>query len=258
MTVRTAKNKSGRPAWSLKIENLRRGRQLNQAEFGSQLGISAMAVSRWERGVAEPSGEIYIRLGNLAGDPLCWFFWKQAGLRLSDVTRVLPGVSRRLSETKIPELNFVRASARANPVLKKESLVAIPFLPVHAGTPGHEGDNIDLAEVSPESVLAAPIEWCPNPESTVCLRVKGNSMSPLILDGYIIAVDTSEIENDSLVGEIVVASHKEKGLLVSRLIRFDHTDALVSDQREYGSVPVTPGSEWRILGKVLWWTGRAR
>jgi SOS-response transcriptional repressor LexA len=258
MTVRTAKNKSGRPAWSLKIENLRRDRQLNQAEFGSQLGISAMAVSRWERGVAEPSGEIYIRLGNLAGDPLCWFFWKQAGLRLSDVTRVLPGVSRRLSETKIPELNFVRAGARANPVLKKESLVAIPFLPVHAGTPGHEGDNIDLAEVSPESVLAAPIEWCPNPESTVCLRVKGNSMSPLILDGYIIAVDTSEIENDSLVGEIVVASHKEKGLLVSRLIRFDHTDALVSDQREYGSVPVTPGSEWRILGKVLWWTGRAR
>jgi SOS-response transcriptional repressor LexA len=83
-------------------------------------------------------------------------------------------------------------------------------------------------------------------------------MSPLILDGYIVAVDTSEIENDSLGGQIVVASHREKGMVVSRLIRFDHTDALVSDQREYGSVPATPGSEWRILGKVLWWTGRAR
>jgi SOS-response transcriptional repressor LexA len=260
MTVRSrsSRNQVALPAWSLKIENLRRSRHYNQAEFGAQLGISAMAVSRWERGVAAPSGEIYIRLGNLAGDPLCWFFWKQAGLRLSDVTRVLPGVSRRLADFKVPELNFVRAGNRANPGLKKESLVAIPLLPVHAGAPGLEGDNVDLAEVSPESVLAAPIDWCPNPESTVCLRVKGNSMSPLILDGYIIAVDTSEIEHDSMVGQIVVASHREKGMVVSRLIRFDHTDALVSDQREYGSVPVTPGSEWRILGKVLWWTGRAR
>jgi len=36
-------------------------------------------------------------------------------------------------------------------------------------------------------------------------------------------------------GQIVLASHHEKGLLVSRLIRFDQTDALVSDRREYES-----------------------
>lgn len=217
-----------------------------------------MGVSRWERGVAEPAGDVYIRLGNLAGDPLCWFFWKQAGLRLSDVTRVLPGVRRRLSRSVVPDLHVVKAGSTKRRALKKESLVAIPFLPVHAGTAADFGDNVDLAEVAPESMMAAPLEWCPNPESTVCLRVKGNSMSPLILDGYIVAVDTSIVENDSLVGDIVVASHHEKGLLISRLIRFDHTDALVSDHREYESVPVTPGSEWRVVGKVLWWTGRAR
>ena len=33
-------------------------------------------------------------------------------------------------------------------------------------------------------------------------------MSPLILDGYIIAVDTSSTENDRLVGQIVVAWHR--------------------------------------------------
>ena len=134
----------------------------------------------------------------------------------------------------------------------------IPFLPVHAGTPGVQGDHHDLTDISPESVLAAPRDWCPNPPSTVCLRVKGDSMSPLILDGYIIAVDTSATENDDLVGHIVVAWHREQGLLVSRLIRFDHMDALVSDRREYDSVSITAGSDWRIVGKVLWWTGRAR
>jgi SOS-response transcriptional repressor LexA len=253
-----AKRKLSRPVWSLKIEHLRHGRKLNQAEFGAQLGLSAMAVSRWERGVAEPHGEVYIRLGNLAGDPLCWFFWKHAGLRLSDVTRVLPEVRRRLGEAKTQELSFVRAGMSAVNSLKSANLVAVPLLPVQVATSGHQGDNIDLEEVLPESTLAAPVEWCPNPESTLCLRVRGNSMSPLILDGYIVAIDTSELENDNLVGQIVVAYHKEKGLLVSRLIRFDHTDALVSDHREYESVPVTPGSAWRIVGKVLWWTGRAR
>ena len=83
-------------------------------------------------------------------------------------------------------------------------------------------------------------------------------MSPLILDDYIIAVDTSDIEHDSVVGQIVVASHRDKGLLVSRLIRFDHADVLISDQREYEALPAAAGSDWRIVGKVLWWTGRAR
>ena len=83
-------------------------------------------------------------------------------------------------------------------------------------------------------------------------------MSPFILDGYIIAVDTSEVRHDKLIGQIVVAQHTGKGLLVSRLIRFDHTDALVSDQREYDSVSVAADSSWLIVGKVLWWTGRAR
>ncbi len=246
------------PEWALKIEGVRQKRKLTQADFGRQFGVSAMAVSRWERGVAEPPGETYIRLGNLADESLCWFFWKRAGLRLSDVMRVLPSAERRLADSRIPSVSFVRAGVGRKHSWKKASLVAIPFLPVQAGTPGSPGDNIDLAEISPESVLAAPKEWCPNPVSTICLRVKGNSMSPLILDGYIVAVDTSDIEPDSLVGQIVVASHEEKGLLVSRLIRFDHTDALVSDQREYEALPAAAGSDWRIVGKVLWWTGRAR
>lgn len=83
-------------------------------------------------------------------------------------------------------------------------------------------------------------------------------MSPLILDGYINAVDTSDVRREALVEQIVVASNVQRGLPVSRLIRFDHTDALVSDHREYESISLAPESEWRILGKVLWWIGKAR
>ncbi len=219
------------PDWARKIEDMRHGRNLSQEGFGSRLGVSAMAVSRWERGAAEPTGETYIRLGNLAEAPLCWFFWKRAGLRLSDVTRVLPDAHQRFSENRIFDVQFVKAGSKRKPSLNKASLVVIPLLPGHAGTPGAPGDTSDLTDIS---------------------------MSPLILDGYIVAVDTAATENNDLVGQIVIAWHREKGLLVSRLIRFDHMDALVSDRREYEAVSLTAGSDWRIVGKVLWWTGKAR
>lgn len=248
-----------RPEWSRTIEGLRRSLKLSQAELGKQLETSAMAISRWERGEAEPPADAYIRLGKLAGDPLCWFFWGRAGLTTADVMDVMPKTRRRLLDKRTANVQIVHAGAGRMQLSDKEALVAIPLLPVRAATPGERGDRVaDLDQLKPEAMLAAPAEWCPNPAATVSLRVKGNSMSPLILDGYIIAADTSEVDHDDLVGQIVVASNIEKGLLVSRLLRFDHTEALVSDHREFDSVSLVTPSGWRIVGKVLWWIGRAR
>lgn len=246
------------PEWSRKILAFRQALKVTQGELGKRLKTSAMAISRWERGDAEPPAEAYIRLGNIADDPLCWFFWGRAGLSTADVMRVLPTASRRLRQGRIATVQVVHAGAASS--LVSSSFVAIPILPVHAATPGESSEEVaDLDQLKPEALWAAPAGWCPNPARTISLRVKGNSMSPLILDGYIIAVDTSDISREGLIGQIVVAwNTKEKRLLVSRLIRFDHTDALVSDQREHQSVSLANGSSWRIIGKVLWWTGKAR
>jgi len=252
------KQKVGIPEWSASVERFRHALKFSQHELGKRLGTSAMSVSRWESGQAQPPAEAYIKLGNLAADPLCWYFWSQAGLSLADVRRVLPDADHRMKPKK-PTLLVARAGVKRTKTEQADDFVAVPLLPVYAATPGEQGDEeADLAMSAPERLLAAPVEWCPHPGATLCLRVKGNSMSPLILDGYIIAIDTSDKHHDSLVGEIVLARHREKGLLVSRLIRFDHTDALVSDQREYDSVSVADGSDWKILGRVLWWTGQAR
>jgi len=256
--LRAKRAKAAVPESSQKIADFRTSLNLSQSEFAKRLGSSAMAVSRWERGIQEVPANIYIRLGNLAGDPLCWYFWGCAGLRTVDVMRVLPAARQRLQEDRLPNLRLVHAGGK-----KKSSntadFVAVPLLPVHAGTPDEAGDKVvDLEQVRPEATLAAPVDWCPNPKSTMCLRVKGNSMSPLILDGYIIAVDTLDVYHDKLLGHIVVAWNVDKGLIVSRLMRFDHTDALVSDRREYESISLASESNWRVIGKVLWWIGKAR
>jgi len=218
-----------------------------------------MSVSRWERGILKVPADLYIKLGNVAGDPLCWYFWGHAGLRSEDVMRVLPAARDRLHENRVADVRVVHAGGLKHAPLTPSDFVAIPLLPVHAGTPGKKGDDeVDLEQVRPETMFVAPRGWCPHPNSTICLRVRGNSMSPLILDGYIIAVDTFDVRRDPLVGKIILAWHADKGLLVSRLIRFDHTDALVSDHREYESISLAPGAAWRIIGLVLWWTGKGR
>jgi hypothetical protein len=176
--------------------------------------------------------------------------------------RVLPMAGQRLRQGRIASVQVVHAGEASASALDPASFVAIAVLPVRAAIPGAEGDKVpDLDLLKPEAMWAAPAEWCPNPAATIRLRVAGDSMAPLILDGYVIALDTSDVARDGLLGQIVVASNsEEKRLLVSRLIRFDHTEALVFDQRQHQSVSLTDGSgsPWRIVGRVLWWTGRAR
>jgi SOS-response transcriptional repressor LexA len=241
--------------WAKRILALRRRQKMSQSELGKQMNASAMAVSRWERGIQEPPANIYIQLGNLTGDPECWYFWGRAGLSSDDLMRVMPAVRSRMRQDRQVKLEYVHAGIRPH-ARRPDELVAIPVLPIIAATHGGTGDPVDkLNRVPPESMLAAPSQWCPNPAYTSCLRVRGRSMMPLIHDGYIIVIDTSQTSHNDLYGQIVVAAHKEHGLMVSRLQRFDHTEVLVPENREYESTAVSTNG-WRIVAKILWWIGR--
>ena len=70
-----------------------------------------MAVSRWERGEQEPPANIYIQLGNITGDPECWYFWARAGLHSVDLMRVLPAARSRLRRDPLPGLQVIHAGA---------------------------------------------------------------------------------------------------------------------------------------------------
>ena len=91
---------------------------------------------------------------------------------------------------------------------------------------------------------------CPHPASTSCLRVKGMSMSPLIHDGDILAVDYSEASHADLDGKIVVAWHKDRGLCVSRFRRYRGVEVLEAENRDYETVTIGfRTNSWRICRK---------
>src|ERR1700738_3415604 len=92
---------------ALKILKLRKRLGLSQAALGSRLHYSAMAVCRWEAGSHERPAQCFIQLGNLSGEPECWWFWARAGLRTADISRTLsegPGV---LHKARLPDFGVV-------------------------------------------------------------------------------------------------------------------------------------------------------
>jgi len=142
--------------------------------------------------------------------------------------------------------------------LSAPQLITIPLLKVALASHGGRGDSSTMLHDAPvETMIAAPINWCPNPSTTSCLRVRGNSMMPLIYDGYILAVDSSQTDPSELNDKVVIAWHRDMGLMVSRLHHYDHTEVLQPENKEYGSIVLNNKHKWKIFAKVLWWIGNA-
>jgi len=254
---RSKSDKRPKPEWATSVSDLRHRLNLSQTIFGQRLHSSAMGVSRWERGAQEPPSHSYVKLGNLAGAPLCWYFWGRAGLRAEDLTRAIPKVRNRISQRPAIDFQTVQAGSGGKK-LSTPQLVALPVLKVAVASHGGRGYRSTLLQDAPvESMIAAPKDWCPNPASTFCVRVTGDSMKPLIYDGYILVVDSLQTDLSELNDKIVIAWNKEMGLMVSRLHHYDHTEVLQPENKDYESIVLNNKNKWTILAKVLWWVGTA-
>ncbi|HEY1472071.1 MAG TPA: XRE family transcriptional regulator [Candidatus Acidoferrum sp.] len=253
------KSKPSIPDWANSIRELREKLRVNQLELGQRLHYSAMAISRWERGEQEPTDRGYIELGNLAGDPDCWYFWGRAGLHNENLLRVMPVLRERLQKSRFADFEVVKAGSGGQKLnAEKLQLVAIPVLRAVVAAHGEKGGHpSSLLDGPIEGMIAAPKDWCPNPAATSCLRVRGNSMTPLIPDGCIVAVDSSQTDHMVLNGKIVIAWHRNEGLTVSRFKRYDHTEILEPENHGYESITLSAKQRWKILARVLWWIGKA-
>ncbi len=238
-----AGTKLARPEWAIQIERLRERLHLNQAGLARLLNVSPMAVSRWERAVNEPEAGYYIHMGTLAGDPDCWYFWQRAGLPASDIKRAL----RKTKTHRSSQIGGAEAEDNS-----------VPLLAVTAGTTG-SGDNAPNLEQSPVTAkLAAPSDWSENRQSLRCIRVAGDGMAPLISDGSIVAVDLSQFDAAKLDNSMVLAWHKDFGLMIRRLKKFGAAEVLVAEADRTGASTITLDRNWRILGRVTWWMSRPK
>jgi hypothetical protein len=210
-----------------------------------------MTVSRWERSELQPSSKHLIKLGTLVqeDEDSFWEFWGRAGLTSEVVARVFPSV-----KPPIRTVPLIEIVAQMGQNIAGDGLVAISVLKIYAAAGKEKGSTYhDLRFARSQRAIAAPGLWCPNPKDTVCMIVKGDSMHPILHDGYLIVVDQKQNDKKALHGQIVVASHANDGLVVTRLWQLNGSLAMVSDNHRYDPIPWGP--KWRIVGKVLWWIG---
>jgi repressor LexA len=119
-----------------------------------------------------------------------------------------------------------------------ETVFAIPTVDVKAGAGNHlyAEEYIYVNDIIPSRYLSA-------------IKIKGDSMEPIIKDGEYVIIDTSS--KDIINGKIYVISDKDGGLLVRRIYKLnDGFFRLLPENEAYKSQDVK-ASDIRIIGKAI-------
>ncbi|HUQ50016.1 MAG TPA: XRE family transcriptional regulator [Terriglobales bacterium] len=243
---------TGRPDWAKKIEEMRERLDLSQAALAKKLNVSAMAPSRWERGINRPPSSVFLRLGKLIGHPLCWYFWEQAGLSKEDVFGCTDPAEFEELRSKAAGYHVVSVldDTKSDKQQKDKEFVALPLLPPQ--TRVFEVQSTKTKQGGEGNVMLAKRDWCPNPEHTVCWQYRGTGMKPLIADASIVAIDLTKCDPESLVGKMVLASHEKHGPRVKWLKRTSEGLSLQPENPDADSFSVKK-DQWSIAGRVIWW-----
>ena len=245
------------PEWSARIKQLISRLALTQASLGERLGVSPAMISRWVNGNHEPTAEAYVSLGNLAGLPEAIYFWERAGIDPGYFKDTTLRIARSSLEVNLMDFKILagrRVSGRI--VRDKPGAVLIPLLNLTAFADLPQDRQVPVSEAEVIDLLMAPLNWSPNPDTLVAMKVSGDSMIPIISPDSIIAVDTISTARETLDGKLVVLSHRDHGYKVGRLQRLPSTDILVSANHAYPPIDVKEGSRWKVVGEVLWWVSR--
>lgn len=242
--------------WAEKITALRSRLGLRQAEFAQKFGVTQAAVSRWESGTKEPGKQIYAEMGNIAGEPDCWYFWKRAGLDKAALFEQVPHSQPAVQTSVQVEIAGRNPRQSVYAVKKIPDAVAIPLLRDSAAAgPPRAVDERDV-----EERIVVPKRMCPHPDDSVCIRVVGDSMSPVLEEDYIVCVDTKQSDPAQLFGQMVIARDPHGSVTIKWLRKVDGEIMLLPQNTSLRHPPIliSKMSGWKIIGRVLWWIGEPK
>ena len=211
---------AARPEIAAAFKAARAALGLTQLDLAKLLGSSQGAITRWERGIDSPPMSALVLL-----------------------LEMVPEDQREIWQS------FV--GIESNPV-DKTSLRSIPVLrdAAAAGTPRAVDDReIDFHFSLPRRMLPAG-------GSLVAIPVSGDSMSPVLEDGYIAIIDISARDPKRLVGRMVAA--REGDGLTLKWLGQENGMYLLLPQNHSARHPIrvmNQDGDWSIVGEVVKWIG---
>ncbi|MCB1216439.1 LexA family transcriptional regulator [bacterium] len=217
---------------------------LEQSAIAVRLGVSQPTISRLERGCGSPEP------AHLAG-------WLAAchGLPLPLADPVLEGVSRLLADIFIfeeaTELHNRELDRLLSTIVTQQPRAAaeVPYFADVAAGPGERQEPRE----TPRSYIEVPAALIARDPQAFALRIVGDSMQPLLMEGDIVVVSPAAVLFE---GCLVAAYVEPDGDVVKRYLpcrRRDCEALLRSSNPAYADILLggTEGRSGRVWGRVL-------
>lgn len=226
-----------------RIRSLRESRGETQTAFAAALDTQPSAVSKWEAGRNKPFPEVFVRLASLADGIDKLFFLEHAGLppEYFEGSKMVPEIEEAAGKVVSRAFNENRKELDSVPLLKD---------PVAAGNPRNITES-DILDRLPRSRRLMP-----RGGDLYAFRVSGDSMAPIICDGYVVMIDAAQRDPKRLVGHMVAA--READGITIKWLRKDKDSYLLVPQHISPRIPVRimrPEDDWAIVGEVVSWIG---
>lgn len=213
-------------AISARIKKTRKVHGLTQKDLAIKIGIKPQSVSSWERELSRPSGKPLKLLAEMLGVSEEWILYGEEQEQPQQVSKNACDIV-----TLIPFYNEIYASA------------------------GCGFENISELESSDYPIPTKVLNRQYNKQDIFCLRVRGDSMSPVLLDKSVIAVNPHN--NQIIDGRIYVLRCNSR-LRIKVLKDTQLGVSLESYNLEY-ETEIVPWTDFRngvceIIGEVFWFS----
>lgn len=228
-----------------RIRSARMHLGLKGEDFGRKVGIKKAHVSHIETGKSVPSELLLMSLERAFGISKRW---------------VETGEGEMFVPRREPTIEFVTLDRPVTDRIVRDLRAYYPVPIVSGRVAAGPGASVQEDEI--EDFVPSPwhAEWCPHPTQTVCVRVWGDSMEPVIPDGGLVAIDLAQRDPRRLVGLIAAVRTPDGDATIKRLMRDEPARKWIGRPENPQSPAVFTWMDVEIdaavIGKVVWWWGK--
>jgi L-serine dehydratase len=140
--------------FSEKIYNLRKKYKISQKDLGKKLGISNRAVSKWETGISVPSTENFVKLSEIFGVNISYFFEEEKAQVNESASTGMESIKELYKVGRGPSSSHTIGPERACMIFKERNIDADEFFVTLYGSlaktgVGHGTDTVIKKTLAP-------------------------------------------------------------------------------------------------------------
>lgn len=223
---------------------------LPQTKIAKICGVTHQAVNRYFKKGLIPNYDAMLRISHYADVSMEWLLTgKEPKKLLAPAVREAGILSEAAANISIHTSADYREMLQNQ--FRAKAYVSVPLISTSIAA----SEPLIIEEKDIEDLVIVSQMLVKQGNTYRCLRVRGDSMHPVISDGFIVAVNLTENDPAKLEHQIVAARHKD-GVVIKYLLLTERDYVLTPHNLSVYKPIVIPRTTPRtIIGKVAWWWG---